>query len=156
LVTTAVDTNILLDLLIPDAPELQSSYLRLSAALEIGPVILSELVYAELAPRFSHEDELNQFLEETAVSLVRSQPATFFRAGRAWLEYLRRRSNVLQCPQCGSLQEVRCQECSNVLRLRQHLIADFLIGAHALLQADALLTRDRGYYAAYFPDLTIV
>lgn len=36
----------------------------------------------------------------------------------------------------------------------KRLIPDFLIGAHAVAVAEIFLTRDRGFYAKYFPELT--
>jgi hypothetical protein len=39
---------------------------------------------------------------------------------------------------------------------RLHVLADFLIGAHALVQADCILSRDLGVYKTYFSDLTMV
>ena len=39
---------------------------------------------------------------------------------------------------------------------RERVVADFLIGAHALLQCDALITRDASFYRDYFKGLKVI
>ena len=151
---TAVDTNILFDVLIPDAPHGDQSERALAEALRAGAVVISDPVYAELAVRFPEQGTLDRFLADTGLRLEASKAEALYRAGRAWSEYLRRRP-ALTCPQCGATQDLHCDKCGASVQPRQHVVADFIIGAHALTQADRLLTRDRGYYATYFPELKL-
>jgi predicted nucleic acid-binding protein len=152
---TAVDTNVLLDVLIPDAPRGDESERALAEAVRAGAVVISDLVYAELAAHFPDRAELDRFLADTGIRLEACGAQALHRAGRAWKEYVLRRPAPLACPQCGAAQDVRCERCGASVQPRQHVVADFVIGAHALAQADRLLTRDMGYYATYFPDLKL-
>ncbi|MBI2913149.1 MAG: type II toxin-antitoxin system VapC family toxin [Chloroflexi bacterium] len=151
---TAVDTNILLDVLIPDAPHGDESERALAEAVRGGAVVISDPVYAELAAHFAEQEDLDGFLADTGLRLEPSRAGALYRAGRAWSEYIRRRP-ALACPQCGSTQDVRCKDCGASVQPRQHVVADFVIGAHAAVQADQLLTRDGGYYSTYFPGLKL-
>jgi predicted nucleic acid-binding protein len=152
---TAVDINILLDVLVPDAPHGDDSERALAEALRSGAVVISDPVYAEPAVHFPEKDKLDRFLAETGLRLEPSDAEALYRPGRAWSEYVRRRP-ALTCPQCGAGQadarrEVRCDRCGASTRPRQHVVADLVIAAHALVHADRVLTSHRGYYATYFP-----
>lgn len=154
--TTAVDTNILIDLLLPDLTWADSSRRALEDAADEGGVIFSEPVLAELAPRFDSLAQIDGFLRDFGLTFVRSSRSALFRAGTAWRDYVTRRPRGISCRRCGNIMRVTCSVCTETITLRQHLITDFLVGAHALTHADRLLTRDLGYYHTYFPDLTLV
>ncbi|MFH0811422.1 MAG: PIN domain-containing protein [Pseudomonadota bacterium] len=152
---SAVDTNVLLDLLIPNAKFVDRSLACLAQAAEEGLLILNEIVFAELSSQFLNQSDLNQFLSETTIQLRASNEQVLWEAGRAWKEYSKRKtSNV--CAACGKTLSVFCTQCGHPIQPKRHIISDFLIGAHAKTFADQLITRDRGFYRRYFKGLTII
>ena len=128
---TAVDTNVLLDVFLADENHGPTSVALLRNAYDRGAVLVSEIVYAELAPVFDTRGSLDSALHQIGARVSPIDTGIAFEAGRRWWRY--RRSG-------GP---------------RQRIITDFLIGAHALLEAERFLTRDRGFYRTYFPELTV-
>ena len=154
---SAVDTNILLDILIPNASHAYASKALVDTALIKGSLIIGETVYAELSAQFSTKHNLDAFVRETGIRLIPSNSDALYAASEAWRGYLSERTRKTgRCSHCGATINWVCAQCEESILVRQHILSDFLIGGHALVHADQLLTRDRGYYRAYFRELRVV
>lgn len=161
---TAVDTNILLDILLEDPHNLKHSKELLVESKILGSLIISPVVYSELFTQFARGlgsnkagKELDSFLTRTGIDFKPFTIKSLERAGIAWVKYIDKRGKEkVKCPKCGKANLLYCNHCKNKISWRNHIITDFLIGGHAQDSANRLLTRDRGYYLRYFPELEIV
>jgi predicted nucleic acid-binding protein len=129
---TAIDTNILLDILVPNEKFYEASVTALEDASTAGSLVVCDLVYAELCIHFSSQGECDAFLDGNEIRVESLNRGSLFLASRAFRTYRK---------QGGP---------------RARILADFLIGAHAHTQATRLLSRDRGFYRKLFPSLDLL
>jgi predicted nucleic acid-binding protein len=128
---TALDTNILLDILVPNEEFYEASANALQESATAGSLVICDIVYAELSIHFGGQRECDAFLDGNEIRVQALTREAHFLAGRAWRTYRERGGK------------------------RTRILADFLIGAHAQTQATRLLSRDRGFYHQLFPSLSL-
>jgi predicted nucleic acid-binding protein len=129
--TTALDSSVIWTII--KREEGHDRWLKaLMQAASEGPLIISPIAFAELAPSTPTPDDLLSFLARLAIIYDPIPPEAAHLAGRTFKRY------------------------RHAGGPRQHLVPDFLIAAHAQIRAQRLAAIDRGYLRKWFPDLALM
>jgi predicted nucleic acid-binding protein len=137
-VRTAIDINIL-SALWSDKHTATELAQQLGSARSHGALLISPVVYAELlAYPKATESFVNGFLSDTGIVVdFGIESSVWVDAGSRFAHYATQRRKEGHGPP-------------------KRLLADFLVGSHALLQADRLMSLDANRYKRYFPELKLV
>jgi predicted nucleic acid-binding protein len=137
-VRTAIDTNVFSAIWSAEASAAKLVE-QLGEARLAGALLISPFVFAELhAYPGATEVFIRGFLAATGVVVdIRLEERIWTETGRRFARYaVRRRKSSGTSP--------------------KRLLADFLIGAHALVQADRLMTLDPHQYSQDFPEVRLL
>lgn len=128
----AVDSSVLLDVLTEDPQFAAASANALAQALSTGEVVVSDAVVAEVQAMLDTRDTAMDALSEFGIRFLPTAEVAAVRAGHMQRRFRDRGGR------------------------RERVVADFLIGAHALLQCQGLITRDAGFFRDYFKGLKVI
>ncbi len=129
---TAVDTSVVLDVFLSDERFHAASEKALKDADLEGTLVVCEVVYAELAALIGDKTKLDQALARIGIRVDPLGERAAFVAGCAFRRY------------------------RDAGGPRVRILADFLIGAHALSCAARLLSRDGGFHRKHFGKLKVI
>jgi len=127
----AVDSSVLIELLV-GADHADAAETALREALALGPVVVCDVVVAEVCSSLRDGDQAMQVLEDMGITFREVERKSAIRAGEMQRRYRAR----------------------GAARIRT--ATDFIVGAHALLQCNALITRDAEFFRDYFKGLKVI
>lgn len=127
-----VDTNVLVDVLENDPDWADWSVSQLQAQSKVHRLTINPIIYAEISLTFSSVEALDQVLDGMELRVQEIPKPALFLAGKAFVKY-RRNGGV-----------------------KNYVLGDFFIGAHAAVSGLPVLTRDTRRYMNYFPSVRLV
>ena len=126
----AIDSTVLVELL-ANGPQADAAEACLRQCLANGRVVVCDVALAEVCGALRNGAEALGVLEEMGIHFNTLEAKSALRAGEMQRRYRQRGG--------GSRS-----------------LLDFMVGAHALLQCDALITHDQSFYREYFKGLRLV
>jgi len=127
----AVDSSVIVELL-ADSEHADAAESALRDALARGPVVVCDVVVAEICSSLRDGDQAMQALEDMGISYSPVEQKSALRAGEMQRRYRSKGGTNARAAQ------------------------DFIVGAHALLQCNALITRDASFFRDYFKGLKVI
>jgi len=127
----AIDSSVLIELLTGEG-DADTAELALREALSRGPVVVCDVVIAEVCSSLQDGDRAMQAFEEMGIAFSTVEEKSAVRAGEMQRRYRTRGGG------------------------RARTVPDFIVGAHALLQCNGLITRDSGFFRDYFKGLKVI
>ena len=127
-----LNTNVLLDIATADPTWLAWSEGQFRAAAVQEPILINPINYAELAPAFATQADLDRWLDPAVFQRLPLPYTAGWLAAQAFVKY-RRAGGTKNSP-----------------------LPDFYIGAHAEAEGLTLVTRDAARYRTYFPSVTLI
>ncbi len=127
-----LDANVLLDIATADPTWLAWSEAQFRAAAAQGPILINPIIYAELAPAFATQSDLDSWLDPAVFQRLPLPYTAGWSAAQAFVKY-RRAAGTKSSP-----------------------LPDFYIGAHAEAEVLTLVTRDAARYRTYFPSVALI
>ena len=128
----AIDTSVLFSI-VKSEPDGQGWLSALIRERKTGAqFVVCPIVYAELASGLESQRQLDLTLERLGIEFENIDADSAWKAGNTFFNYRKNGGP------------------------RTHLIPDFLIASHALIQCDSLAAIDRGFLRTYFSDLSLL
>ena len=127
-----VDTNVLIDVLSNEPQWADWSIHQLRVQSKIHVLKINSIIYAELSCTFKKVEDLDEVLQVMGLKFNQIPKPALFLAGKAFQSY-RQQGGV-----------------------KNSILADFFIGAHAAVSRLPVLTRDTQRYQTYFPTVKLV
>ena len=127
-----VDTNVLIDVLNNEPQWADWSIHQLRVQSKIHVLSINPIIYTELSCTFKKVEDLDEVLQVMELKFNQIPKPALFLAGKAFQRY-RRQGGV-----------------------KNSILADFFIGAHAAVSRLPVLTRDTQRYQTYFPTVKLV